>query len=375
MQRAVALSGLPPYEAGPSDGPQSTPAPPPTPASPPRSPQRGGDRVVVPTNRPTSSAPAAAPTSPAPGAPAMPPMPAFPPRPVSPAPTADAVPVLAEASLPDVDPDDDPHATQIVAVRPADPPAAPGRSAGERFRPWLVPLVLVGVVAIVAALIGGNRLPDGQFTDDAAGPVPPAGPAVTFITLGPPSSPVASAPGSVTPSGSVTASPSATPTPSVSAGATTPAVPATKAPAQTADPGRGTGKANTSGANLALNRPVSASSYEGEAQWPASAAVDGDTTTRWSSAFSAEPQSITVDLGEVWTISTVEIMWERAHAKSYYVEASGDGSTWTRIYSTTAGAEGQAVISVAKVPGRFVRITGTVRSSEYGYSINEWRVY
>jgi hypothetical protein len=47
--------------------------------------------------------------------------------------------------------------------------------------------------------------------------------------------------------------------------------------------------------NLAAGRPATASSTE-SARFPASAAVDGNTSTRWTSAFS-DPQWLQVDLG------------------------------------------------------------------------------
>ncbi|WP_239094940.1 discoidin domain-containing protein, partial [Planotetraspora silvatica] len=54
---------------------------------------------------------------------------------------------------------------------------------------------------------------------------------------------------------------------------------------------------------LSQGRPVTASSVENPGA-PASAAVDGDLGTRWSSAF-ADPQWIQVDLGATATIDQV----------------------------------------------------------------------
>src|SRR5947209_5391721 len=87
--------------------------------------------------------------------------------------------------------------------------------------------------------------------------------------------------------------------------------------------------------NLALNRPVVASSTEG-AGTPATAAVDGNTGTRWSSAF-ADPQWIRIDLGATTSITSVGLNWEAAYAKSYQIQTSNDAATWTTIYSTTTG--------------------------------------
>ena len=60
--------------------------------------------------------------------------------------------------------------------------------------------------------------------------------------------------------------------------------------------------------NAALNRPATASSAESAATG-AAAAVDGNTGTRWSSAFS-DPQWIQVDLGSSQTICRVTLQWE-----------------------------------------------------------------
>ena len=59
--------------------------------------------------------------------------------------------------------------------------------------------------------------------------------------------------------------------------------------------------------NAALNQPATASSAE-NAGTPASAAVDGNTGTRWSSAF-ADPQWLQVDLGSSQTFCQVTLNW------------------------------------------------------------------
>ncbi|MFR9781099.1 discoidin domain-containing protein, partial [Micromonospora sp. MS34] len=65
---------------------------------------------------------------------------------------------------------------------------------------------------------------------------------------------------------------------------------------------------------LSQGRPVTASSVE-NAGTPASAAVDGDPGTRWSSTF-ADPQWIQVDLGATATVDQVDLVWEAAYARS-----------------------------------------------------------
>lgn len=124
---------------------------------------------------------------------------------------------------------------------------------------------------------------------------------------------------------------------------------------------------NTSGRNLALGSRATASSIEGRA-WEAGNAVDGDITTRWSSQFS-DPQWLTVDLGKRWQISEILLHWENAHATAYRVEVSTDGEKWKRVYSTTAGQGGDVTVQVPKLPGRLIRMYGTKRSTQYGFSM------
>ena len=87
--------------------------------------------------------------------------------------------------------------------------------------------------------------------------------------------------------------------------------------------------------NVALNKPAAASSTE-NAGTPASAAVDGSTGTRWSSAFS-DPQWLRVDLGATTTICQVVLTWEAAYASAFQIQTSTDNVNWTTIFSTTTG--------------------------------------
>jgi hypothetical protein len=127
--------------------------------------------------------------------------------------------------------------------------------------------------------------------------------------------------------------------------------------------------ANTSGRDLALHARATASSVE-RADWAASNAVDGNPGTRWSSGFT-DPQWLRVDLGARWQISEIRLSWENAHATAYRVEISTDGTTWKTVYRTSNGQGGDVVVEVAKLPARFVRMYGTKRSTDFGYSLFE----
>ncbi|MBQ0901039.1 discoidin domain-containing protein [Micromonospora sp. U21] len=123
---------------------------------------------------------------------------------------------------------------------------------------------------------------------------------------------------------------------------------------------------------LSQNRPATASSTE-NAGTPASAAVDGNTGTRWASAFS-DPQWLQVDLGARATISQVNLLWEGAYGRAFQLQTSEDGAAWTTIYSTTTGAGGTQTLAVTGA-GRYVRMYGTARGTGYGYSLWEFQVY
>jgi hypothetical protein len=126
------------------------------------------------------------------------------------------------------------------------------------------------------------------------------------------------------------------------------------------------------GGNLSQGKPTTASSTE-NAGTPAANATDGNTGTRWSSAFS-DPQWLRVDLGATHNINKVTLNWEAAYARAFQVQTSNDGTNWTTIYSTTTGTGGVQNLTVTG-SGRYVRVNGTQRATAYGYSLWEFQVY
>jgi len=124
--------------------------------------------------------------------------------------------------------------------------------------------------------------------------------------------------------------------------------------------------------NIAQGKTATASSTE-NASFPASNAVDGNTGTRWSSAFS-DPQWLEVDLGSSQSICQVGLNWEAAYATAFQLQTSADGTNWTTIYSTTSGTGGTQTLSVSGT-GRYLRMYGTARATQYGYSLWEFQVF
>ncbi len=131
--------------------------------------------------------------------------------------------------------------------------------------------------------------------------------------------------------------------------------------------------AAAAGALLSQGQPVTASSTENAAAFPATAAVDGNTGTRWSSTFS-DPQWIQVDLGASATVDEVRLNWEAAYARGFTVQVSANATSWTTVYTTATGTGGAQVLPVAGT-GRYVRLNLTARATQYGYSLWEFQVF
>jgi hypothetical protein len=133
-----------------------------------------------------------------------------------------------------------------------------------------------------------------------------------------------------------------------------------------------TSTASAADSLLSQGKPATASSVE-NAAFPASAAVDGNTGTRWSSTF-ADPQWLQVDLGSTQPISQVVLNWEAAYASAFTIQTSANGTSWTNISPVTAGRAGVQTLNVTG-SGRYVRMNGTTRATPYGYSLWEFQVY
>ncbi|GHT77517.1 hypothetical protein AGMMS50262_18720 [Bacteroidia bacterium] len=123
--------------------------------------------------------------------------------------------------------------------------------------------------------------------------------------------------------------------------------------------------------NLALLKPATASSIADDC--PPANAFDGNTGTRWSSAYT-DNQWIAVDLGGKKNITEIRLNWEAAFGKSYILQVSNDGTTWRDIYTQTDGKGGIEIIPV-NTAGSHVRMQGVKRATTYGYSLWEMEVY
>jgi hypothetical protein len=131
--------------------------------------------------------------------------------------------------------------------------------------------------------------------------------------------------------------------------------------------------------NIALNQSAWASSGGS-----AAAAFDGDNRSTWTSAAS-DPQWLMVDLGSIINVARVRLDWQSvdwnnngygqaSYSKSFSIQFSTDGNTWTNAYSTSNGIGSVNDLAVAG-NARYVRMYSTQRINANGTSLYELEVY
>lgn len=128
--------------------------------------------------------------------------------------------------------------------------------------------------------------------------------------------------------------------------------------------------------NLAKGKSVFVSTSE-SASYPGTNAVDGNHSTRWSSQF-GDPQWIYVDLRAVYNINRVKIVWENAYGKNYNIQVTNTPSiesSWVSLKTIQNNTTLTNDHTNLTGSGQYVRIYGTARGTNYGYSIYELEVY
>jgi|GEM_PF-59387 len=124
-------------------------------------------------------------------------------------------------------------------------------------------------------------------------------------------------------------------------------------------------------ANLALNKPVYASSSsEGEPD----RVNDGNDHSRWSSRY-GDNEWIYIDLGKEDIVNGVALHWEDAYAKSFKIQVSDDAKTWRDVYTTASGTGGEQQIPFMETRARYVKMQGVERATSWGYSLWNFEVY
>lgn len=126
--------------------------------------------------------------------------------------------------------------------------------------------------------------------------------------------------------------------------------------------------------NLALHQPAYISAYDNP-NFPVSLAFDGLYSTRTSTKRGEDPGWIYVDLGQTRRINEVRLYWEAAYGKKYQIQVSNDAVNWTDVYMMTNGQGKTEILTFPEVEARYVRMYGTERATQYGYSLWEFEVY
>ncbi|MEO7066392.1 MAG: beta-1,3-glucanase family protein [Rhodanobacter sp.] len=126
--------------------------------------------------------------------------------------------------------------------------------------------------------------------------------------------------------------------------------------------------------NLALHMPVTVSGTENATAFGGTKINDGDKRTRWASLF-MDPQWVQIDLGRTKSINRVVLAWEGAFGIAYEIQVSTDQQHWTVVHHQTAGKGGTENLTFPIVQARYVRMYGTKRATQYGYSLWEMEIY
>lgn len=125
---------------------------------------------------------------------------------------------------------------------------------------------------------------------------------------------------------------------------------------------------------VALTPMAAFSSSDERGDLSAAAAIDHNAETRWSSGFS-DDQYLTLDFGTSQPINHVHIEWENAHATQYLLQVSDDNANWSTIKSVDNSQGGTEDWTGLAGQGRYLRMKGIKRATQYGYSIFEIQAF
>ncbi len=121
---------------------------------------------------------------------------------------------------------------------------------------------------------------------------------------------------------------------------------------------------------------VSSTHTEHSGEQAASALVDGDLTTRWSSRYEA-PQHIVIELDHAKNIQAINLHWETAAAKKYALLISDNGENWEQVTETTSDKLGPRVdrLSFNRLETRYLKFELEERlNADWGFSLYEIEV-
>ena len=106
---------------------------------------------------------------------------------------------------------------------------------------------------------------------------------------------------------------------------------------------------------------------ESDPRFPASNVLDGDLANRSVFASLARPADLFLDLGDVWTLESVNIAWAAGDNRSYEFEIAtkaGGNDDWSTVFYGDSSGETTEfeTYNVKATQARFVRIRGLSNS-------------
>lgn len=127
--------------------------------------------------------------------------------------------------------------------------------------------------------------------------------------------------------------------------------------------------------NRALGKKAFASgSEDGYGNGDPNLVTDGDQNTRWSSPYQ-DNHWIYIDLEKVYSIQSVTLFWEVAYGQAYDIQVSVDAQNWETVFEERNGNGGTDEITFSEPrQGRFVRMKGITRGTQFGYSLWEFEI-
>ena len=136
--------------------------------------------------------------------------------------------------------------------------------------------------------------------------------------------------------------------------------------------------------NLALNKTVVASStLAGDAN-VVEHATDGNFETSWNNNYNSAAykggnrrETLTVDLGDVYSVDAVRLFWTTAYATDYIIQGSVDGVEYVDYYTMSNSSGGEQIHYDFGDPEiRYVRLVfNETRLQAKGYQVVEFEVY
>ena len=131
----------------------------------------------------------------------------------------------------------------------------------------------------------------------------------------------------------------------------------------------------TGGPDLAGAPGTEATSSGDETRdFPASAAVDGDPRTRWSSP-AEDGVWLQLKLAAPARVGRLDLDWQDAYPSRYRVQVSGDGRNWRTAATVSDSRGGHETVRMDAADTRFIRIQSVKRATRFGCSLWSVRAY